>query len=225
MKILIPTLAAHPLLLPTVAVHRAQAPGVPLYVIGPVGEELSAQLRPLDVFVLVEPARGFSSQVNRGFELLGLREDILLVNDDTIPLTPNWYECLSTLDYSRFDRKVAGVGPLTNYGARRQLWDQSEAVLEHPWLDCLSFFWILLRAQALREVGQLDKLFDPGYCEDLDWCLRASKAGWSFLRHQSLVVWHWGSQTAGPEWRSLEKQALEKFANKWKGRQWTQLAK
>lgn len=37
---------------------------------------------------------------------------------------------------------------------------------------------LLVRRAALEAIGTLDERFDPGYGEDIDWCKRASHAGW-----------------------------------------------
>jgi GT2 family glycosyltransferase len=51
---------------------------------------------------------------------------------------------------------------------------------------------LLLRAEALREVGLLDEAYFA-YHEDVDWCLRARRAGWSIVWEPRSRVLHRGS--------------------------------
>jgi glycosyltransferase involved in cell wall biosynthesis len=51
---------------------------------------------------------------------------------------------------------------------------------------------LLLRAEALREVGLLDEAYFA-YHEDVDWCLRARRAGWRIVWEPHSRVLHRGS--------------------------------
>jgi GT2 family glycosyltransferase len=47
--------------------------------------------------------------------------------------------------------------------------------------------------RALEEVGRFDEeLFEKGYGEETDFCLRALKAGWVNLLDDSTYIYHWG---------------------------------
>ncbi len=62
--------------------------------------------------------------------------------------------------------------------------------------DAVSGCAMLLRAEALRDVGG----FDPAlfcYFEDVDWCLRARERGWGVATAAQARVWHWGSASSG----------------------------
>lgn len=48
---------------------------------------------------------------------------------------------------------------------------------------------LLMRAQAVKQVGPLDEIFFFGL-EDLDWCMRARSAGFEAVYVPSAVVWH-----------------------------------
>lgn len=48
---------------------------------------------------------------------------------------------------------------------------------------------LLARGEALKQVGLLDEAFGY-YCEDVDWCLRANKAGWKIWYEPRAKVWH-----------------------------------
>jgi GT2 family glycosyltransferase len=51
---------------------------------------------------------------------------------------------------------------------------------------------LLLRAEALREVGLLDEAYFA-YHEDVDWCLRARRAGWRIVWEPHSRILHGGS--------------------------------
>jgi GT2 family glycosyltransferase len=48
---------------------------------------------------------------------------------------------------------------------------------------------LLAKAEVVRRVGLLDEMFFFGF-EDLDWCVRAKKKGFSALYVPSAVIWH-----------------------------------
>jgi len=54
---------------------------------------------------------------------------------------------------------------------------------------------MMIRREALDDVGMLDESFFM-YCEEVDWCLRATKAGWQIYQMPSAkVVHHVGQST------------------------------
>lgn len=82
--------------------------------------------------------------------------------------------------------KLRGVNALTgtDYSTRREV---------EVAIGCC----LLLRAAALREVGLFDEAYFA-YHEDVDWCLRARRRGWTLLYEPWSRVFHAGSgSTAG----------------------------
>ncbi|MEO8601001.1 MAG: glycosyltransferase family 2 protein [bacterium] len=77
--------------------------------------------------------------------------------------------------------KIRGVNALpgAGFGARREV---------EVAIGCS----LLLRAQALRDVGLFDEAYFA-YHEDVDWCLRARRAGWTLLFEPYSRVFHTGS--------------------------------
>lgn len=59
---------------------------------------------------------------------------------------------------------------------------------------------LLLRAEALTDVGLLDERFFL-YAEETDWQLRATRRGWHVLPCQDIVATHVGAGTGGDPWR------------------------
>lgn len=137
--------------------------------------------------VIVTSNKGFASVVNVG--LSHIHEDhVLIVNDDTVTLTPNWDKLVT----AHFDAGIGAVGAVSNLALRHQTaWPANQATK----VPTLSFFWVAINRAVLDSVGALDEAFDPGYWEDIDWSIRARKAGWELIVDHRIFVWHWGSQT------------------------------
>jgi N-acetylglucosaminyl-diphospho-decaprenol L-rhamnosyltransferase len=55
---------------------------------------------------------------------------------------------------------------------------------------------LMTRAVVLRQIGLLDEDFFM-YDEDVDWCIRARKAGWRLLLLPNARVRHYGGKTSG----------------------------
>jgi len=79
-------------------------------------------------------------------------------------------------------------GPLNGRYPRqeRQPWP---FVCDHPLGAAM-----LLRPEAIREVGLLDEEFFM-YCEEIDWCLRAKRQGWEVWSDPRAVVVHHAGQS------------------------------
>ena len=54
-------------------------------------------------------------------------------------------------------------------------------------------FCLGISVPAIREIGLMDPVFGRGYCEEVDWCCRASAAGWSHVLAPTTFVYHMGS--------------------------------
>lgn len=60
-------------------------------------------------------------------------------------------------------------------------------------IPCAVGFCMLMPAEMIRSVGPFDPIFGRGYCEELDWCMKASSAGYIHLLAQTTFVYHHGS--------------------------------
>jgi GT2 family glycosyltransferase len=54
-------------------------------------------------------------------------------------------------------------------------------------------FCMLIPTATIEEVGLFDPVFGRGYCEELDWCLRAQSRGFRNLLASNVFVYHQGS--------------------------------
>lgn len=74
-------------------------------------------------------------------------------------------------------------------------------------VDAVNGAFMLIRPQAMREVG----LLDPGYWmygEDLDWCARFRRAGWDVLYNGRVTTLHVKGATAGAHRRWRQNAAF-----------------
>lgn len=56
-------------------------------------------------------------------------------------------------------------------------------------------FCIAVSVDAMRSIGVMDPVFGRGYCEEVDWCCRASNADWRHVLATNTFVYHMGSAT------------------------------
>ena len=62
-------------------------------------------------------------------------------------------------------------------------------------VDAISGACLMVRRAVIEEVGPLDTDFDPIYSEEIEWCTRIRKGGWTIHHLPAAVVTHLGSQT------------------------------
>jgi GT2 family glycosyltransferase len=88
-------------------------------------------------------------------------------------------------------------------------------------VDYVSGCAMLLRRQALEQIGLLDPVFSPAYFEDTDWCMRARRAGERVVYAPAARVWHKVSMSGGGEYNVRERyligfnsiQFMRRYAN------------
>lgn len=157
---------------------------------------------------------GFTVTANRGIELAG-RDDVVLLNSDTI-VGAGWLDGLRLAAHS-----APGIGTVTplsnNAGAfsvpefdadnRFPAWfepadmarlaRQSSLAL-WPEVPTGNGFCLYLRRDCLDAVGRLDEAaFPRGYGEENDLCMRALRAGFRHLVDDRTLVWHRRSASFG----------------------------
>jgi GT2 family glycosyltransferase len=77
------------------------------------------------------------------------------------------------------------------HGCQRRVGDDD---VEADWVPATC---LLVRRTAIETVGVFDEAFTPGYGEDIDWCRRASRAGWRVGVCAGARVTHLGGATFG----------------------------
>lgn len=168
---------------------------------------------------------GFLKSSNLGISL-GNSPYVLLINSDVI-VTPNWLSRL--IQCAESDSQIAAVYPLTNYtskiniliapGANFYGMDKllaQNSSPQYPNVVTRGGFCMLLRRSALEEVGLFDDIYDRGYCEDLDLCMRLTAKGYRTVVADNVYVYHQGKASFKEERdTSYQKKNQQIFDARW----------
>ena len=183
----------------------------------------------------VDPGRngGFAAGVNLGLTatLIGDERHVLLLNPDAVIQPDDVHMLLEALQGPGAER-VAALSPslIGMDGAlQRVMWP-----FPHPmraWLEALGLgrlnraeefavgTVLLLRAEAVRDIGGFDERFFL-YAEETDWQRRAAARGWAVRHVADVVVSHVGGGTSSDPARreQLFHAGTETYVRKWFGR-------
>lgn len=170
---------------------------------------------------------GFLGAINYGLRTCGNR-DVVLLNSDTI-VNGNWFDRLHRIARSR--KKVGTITPMGSYAelvsyphirksadisTREMTWvfDQAcqQAAGKFHWheIPVGVGFCMYITKDLLKNIGGFDgRWVFSGYGEEVDFCLRARKAGFVNLAALNVFVTHLGGRSFG-----LKKKALAAQNNK-----------
>lgn len=150
---------------------------------------------------------GFSETANRGIELAG-SSDVVLLNSDTV-VPPRWLRNLQLAAYS--DDKVGTATALSDnagafsvpevnktnpipYGLSSEGYARAisqVSVRSYPATPTGNAFCMYIRRDCLDETGLLDvEAFPRGYGEENDFCMRAARLGWTHVVDDATLVRH-----------------------------------
>jgi GT2 family glycosyltransferase len=164
---------------------------------------LLRDMRKIDTWHLVSSTDscGFVKACNFMFDMEQFKEcDALLLNSDT-EAESGWFESMLITRYALLigNGFYGAISPLSNnasiFTVKSRHGRPSEA-LEVP--TCNGFCMLMSR-EAINAVGTFDETFLTGYGEEVDWCLRARKAGFGCYMAAGSFVRHVGSATFGKE--------------------------
>ena len=156
--------------------------------------------------------QGFVTTANRGLALHPTHDAVLL-NSDTL-VFDDWLTRLRNAAYS--GPGVGTVTPLSNSGSIAS-YPHAQGVAVAPeyaaGLHALATathpgvsveipvgvgFCLYMRRDCLADIGTLDvALFDKGYGEEVDFCMRARRRGWSHRLAADVFVYHSGGLSFG----------------------------
>lgn len=184
------------------------------------------------VSIITEPEnRGYPVACNLG--LAAARGDYLVLLNNDVVVTDAWLDQLIAL--ANAESGIAMTGPVSNYASPPQLVPETDyRDLEEMrrfaaerrreqrgrWLKVakLSGFCMLIKRRAFESIGPLDERFSPGFFDDDDWAMRASKAGYESAVALDLFVHHFGSRTfsdSGIDVETLLVENRKRFKDKW----------
>lgn len=167
---------------------------------------------------------GFVASVNEGMSLHEERDVVLLNSDTEVP--KGWLDRLARC--AREEPQVATVTPFSNNATicSYPRFAQANALpegLDTPALDgffreqnrghvidipTAVGFCMFITRRALRELGGFDaNAFGRGYGEEVDFCMRASRAGFRHLLCADLFVHHEGEVSFGTAGASIRQRA------------------
>jgi GT2 family glycosyltransferase/glycosyltransferase involved in cell wall biosynthesis len=170
-----------------------------------------------------EVNRGFTFTVNRGIQIAG-KSDVVLLNSDTC-VTPNWMTNLKLAAYSQ--EKSATATPFSNnagaYSApilgkenfipdSYSLNDWARAIGQtskrvYAQAPTGHGFCMYIRRDCIDEIGGLDEMaFPKGYGEENDFCMRAISKGWKNIVDGSTYIYHVRSASFGAAKTELLKK-------------------
>ncbi len=149
--------------------------------------------------------RGFSGGNNLGIRQ-ALEKDadyILLLNNDTI-VESDFLRRL--VEVGERDRKAGILGPVIyehrtdkihfNGGKINWLYTKGRHIAGAT--DYITGACMLVKREVIDKIGLMDEDYFL-YCEDVDWCLRARKAGYRCVVVPEAKIWHKVSASAKPE--------------------------
>jgi GT2 family glycosyltransferase len=198
------------------------------------GEHIAAlrRIRGIDVLLTAEQNAGFAANVNRGLRATDPQRDVVILNSDMEALR-GWLQCLQYA--ARRDDDVGVVGAQLLYPDGRIQFGGTVRNRDAPqWFDHRYRFkpagWgpagqispalavtgacMYVRREVIERVGLLDERFPMAY-EDVDWCLRAWKAGLRVLYFPSARLVHHESLTRGTALGERERISQERFWERW----------
>lgn len=163
-------------------------------------EYLSSSTLPMKV-VWFDQGIGYTRATNEGIKV-STGEYVILLNNDTQFLGQVKNDWINRLVAPFEDPKMGVTGVL-------ELFDESAES------TFLVFFCVMIKRTLFDEIGILDEIFSPGYGEDIDFCIRAIRAGYECkgvntvfyqdtLKCTTFPIWHKNNQTFGeiPEYGS-----------------------
>jgi len=166
---------------------------------------------------------------------------VLLLNNDTLIVNPDWLHCL--VEEMEADKSVAvegakllypndliqHAGVTFAYDDRadlfvpfhrgrfdpRQNWSKVEK------MPAATFACVLIRRSVMDEIGGLDEAYGLGNYEDVDFCMQARKRGYSVLYNGGVELYHYegATQLSRPDqrgWYEHINRNFLVFQDRWK---------
>lgn len=147
----------------------------------------------------------------------------LLLNSDVV-LTDYWLDRM--IEVAESDRRIATVNPLTNRASQLEIalspgvnFLEVSRYLQKKFKGALDVvtgvgFCMLLRMEALQQVGLFDEIYGDGYCEESDLCMRLTTNGWRTVAAPNVYVYHKGAGSfTNKRERYLQNRRI--FDNRW----------
>ena len=193
-------------------------------------ESISAQY-PDVVLMVNERNLGFSGGFNVGlrYALRHGADFMLILNNDTIvsanlleeliepAAPPNVGMVAPKIYYYAEPTRIWSVGgachsvtlEMTHKGDGQIDRGQWERVIERDFLVGCA---LLMKRSMLEQIGLFDTGFQPAYYEDIDFCLRARRAGYRLLLAPQAKLWHKVATTSGGHGSPQERYLMARHS-------------
>jgi GT2 family glycosyltransferase/glycosyltransferase involved in cell wall biosynthesis len=191
------------------------------------------EIEGIDAIVSSPSNSGFAANANRGIAASDPQRDVVVLNSDVEAL-PSWLECLQYGAYGH-EGGAGIVGAQLQYPDGRIQFGGTVRNRDKPeWFDHRYRFkphgWgpaeqpspslavtgacMYVRREVIERIGAFDERFAMAY-EDVDWCLRAWRAGIRVLYFPSAQLVHHESLTRGAEQGERELDSQRVFWERW----------
>lgn len=173
---------------------------------------------------------GFPYGCNQGIEAAGPETDIMLLNSDTILFCNSLFWLRMGLYEGD---NIGAVGAVTNHASNGQTISErfetiqeyeqyalrNNILRENPYERKLYLvgFAVLIRREAINEVGGLDIRYSPGQFEDVDLGMCLCQKGYQNILCHNSFIYHFGG-SAGQNsmvWQEQYRRNKEVFKDKW----------
>lgn len=170
-----------------------------------------------DIKVVVAPRNDYLYSYN---DLLTARtEDVVVLLNNDLRLAPGFLRALLPHFESRdvfsvgatsrdWDDTRFTCGPAalrSHHGVYSWDWERSHQVLAHTLFTSGGF--MAVDRKKFLELGGFNRLFYPGYAEDLDLCFRAWRKGWKCIFEPRALVYHRENGTFSTRARRLMERS------------------
>lgn len=182
-------------------------------------------------FITLPFNHGSVRAINIGLAMSWLSEApyiLLLDNDTEVPAgDTKWLERFITYFD---DEQVGAAGAMTDYVSGFQNYASAVPTYQKAWqvdgegagmkgpvpVSVLVSYAMMLRKEAVEQVGFFDEVYEPGNSEDYDYVLQLRDAGWKAVIANSVWIHHKGSQTFKQfNFKSLLETNHDKMIQKW----------
>ena len=167
---------------------------------------------------------GFVGACNNGIEA-ATGKFVVLVNSDTCA-TENWTKLF--LDCFNSDTTIGIASPISNFCPHNSVPIPPSMTLKqmaayaaerkpaYPDITTCEGFFFAIRRQVLDQIGFLDGIFGPGYCEESDLSLRANYFGWRTVLVDNCFIFHYGRESFGSATRQMQYDKNKRvFFDRW----------
>ncbi|MBN2169056.1 MAG: glycosyltransferase [Actinobacteria bacterium] len=193
-------------------------------------------LRELPGINLIENGEnlGFVKGNNKGIR--STQRDIVLLNNDTVMIQPDWLDKMQKVAYSSDDIGVVGCRlvnaegnlvqagtymPLPSFWGQEYPGDEKDIgqYTDNQEVEGIIFACAYVKREVIDKVGLLDEDYFA-YYEDTDYCLKAREAGYRVFCCGEATVKHLENASTDVnrmDFSSTFKRSRETFVEKWEG--------